>query len=883
MSLSPLAREHLRIDVGMAMARDLHDGRLRRLEDYQARHSRFTDVVAEEFALLLSEAARATPMDSRIPVPRSGTSVGPYVLIDELGRGGQGTVFRARDTWLDRVIALKVLTADRAGIGADVARLGREALLTARLDHPGICPIYDVGSDGNCSYVAMKLVEGRTLADEVARERKRRAESSPGSLGAPAPQRALSIKDPGVARALRIVEDAARAVHAAHEAGVIHRDVKPGNIMITPDDAVVVLDFGLAKEVESTAPSLTLTGDLVGTPNYIAPEWLRGGAGRHDRRADIWALGVTLFEALWLERPFDGPTRHATYHAILEREPFDPARSRQRCSRDLQVVLSTALSKDLDRRYATAEAFAEDLRRLRHGEPVLARRTGTFGRFVRWLRRNPALGAAIGVGSLLLILSVASLIHLYRTLVKYECERDVSRIAQLRLEAETLFPPGPEMVPALRAWIRRADEVVARLPEHEEALRSLAMRGQVVPVRRRGSVDGGTFEVKFGDPDLQSEYNAQVQLVGDIRALVNSREGRGPPTSIRARLAFAETVEGATWGRYLSRWESAQAATESPSGPYGGFRLSYQLGLIPIGPDPHSHLWEFVHLATAAAGTDPIPARDGDGRLIITEDTGLVFVLIPGGKFQIGAQPPSPDEPEDGPNRDRRADSYEGPVRTVTVAPFFLSKYEMTQAQWLRATGSNPAMYSCRVEFEGSKADLRHPVELVSWNDCQGDRGCLPRLGLILPTEAQWEYACRAGTTTPWWPGQAPERLAMAANLQDLYARSKNEGWSFEPWDDGWFVHAPVGSLAANAFGLHDVHGNVAEWCLDGFIEGYALDVWRRADGLRDAGDAPAYRVFRGGSYFTRSTPARSSYRDHSDPTYKQSHLGVRPARPIDP
>jgi len=241
----------------------------------------------------------------------------------------------------------------------------------------------------------------------------------------------------------------------------------------------------------------------------------------------------------------------------------------------------------------------------------------------------------------------------------------------------------------------------------------------------------------------------------------------------------------------------------------------------------------------------------------------------------MGAVKPDEKNPEGSPNVDPGAEPDEGPVHEVRLAPFFLSKYEMAQGQWLRFAGKNPSTYGPGSKFGDKFHDLRHPVEQVSWEDC-GD--ILGRLALVLPTEAEWEYSARAGTSTAWWTGSKKESLEGAANLADSFCK-KNGGppsWQYEEWlDDGYATHAPVGSFAPNAFGLHDVVGNVWEWCRDG-SGSYDLP-WKAGDGEREV-QRGRDRVYRGGSFLDVAVGARSAERWRDAPGFRLN-LGVRPAR----
>jgi tetratricopeptide (TPR) repeat protein len=261
----------------------------------------------------------------------------------------------------------------------------------------------------------MRYVEGETLARRIARAQTREAPGSAsvdlespggsssgatmttddapgtGSEGAAPPR--LSRDE--IAANAAIVEKVARALHAAHELGVIHRDIKPANVMITPEGEPVLLDLGLARDESSDHHTLTKTGDVFGTPAYMSPEQLTGQRIRADRRTDVYALGATLYEALTLRRPFEAPTREALYQAILTEPPRDPRRINPRIPAELKVVIETALEKNRNRRYQTALALAQDLERVRKHEPIRARPAGPILRLRRWVQRRPATAAII--------------------------------------------------------------------------------------------------------------------------------------------------------------------------------------------------------------------------------------------------------------------------------------------------------------------------------------------------------------------------------------------------------------------------------------------------------------------------------------------------------
>jgi formylglycine-generating enzyme required for sulfatase activity len=253
------------------------------------------------------------------------------------------------------------------------------------------------------------------------------------------------------------------------------------------------------------------------------------------------------------------------------------------------------------------------------------------------------------------------------------------------------------------------------------------------------------------------------------------------------------------------------------------------------------------------------PERGQGGRLVLTPATGLVLVLVPKGSFTRGST--------------KGARSDEQPLRAVALATFWLSKYEMTQGQWKQATGANPSQYQPPQEAGGRTITELHPVEQVSWDDCEKT---LKRLGLRFPSEAEWEYAARAGTETEWWTGDDKRLLKDAANVADQsYVRAGGAN-AAEEWDDGHAIHAPVGSFRANAFGLHDVIGNVWEWTRDAGDSSYEK---APTDGSAWDSVGASNRVSRGGSWDNDASLCRSARRVSVSPTYRSLGLGVRPAK----
>jgi len=357
---------------------------------------RFKALAAAGLLGPLSETAltREADPESDSRAGESADTVGPYRLLRELGRGGQAAVYLAEDTRLHRHVALKVLSGFGPLSETAMRRFRREAEVASRLDHPGICPLFEAGIDRGTPFIAMRHVEGVTLAERIA-EARMKIGSRPLEDGKAGSATTGITTRAEVFRHVRLIEKAARALHAAHEAGIVHRDVKPGNIMVTSGEDPVLLDFGLAAGKDSGLITLTRTGDVPGTLAYMSPEQLTAESALVDRRTDVYSLGVTLYECLTLERPFRADTREAMVQAIQYQRFENPRKRNRHVSRDLEAVLETALEKDRNRRYQTALDFAEDLRRVREAEPIAARPPGALGRTARWARRRPARAALL--------------------------------------------------------------------------------------------------------------------------------------------------------------------------------------------------------------------------------------------------------------------------------------------------------------------------------------------------------------------------------------------------------------------------------------------------------------------------------------------------------
>jgi len=446
----------------------------------------------------------------------------------------------------------------------------------------------------------------------------------------------------------------------------------------------------------------------------------------------------------------------------------------------------------------------------------------------------------------------------------------------LLAQAAGLWPPHPKLIPRYRDWIDRAHALVERRALHKESVRQVRQEAYLSQVISGQLEEGEGVAVDWNlvDPDLRWRHQTFTDLLTELEELETGLLGdntvvEGYGWSVPKRLAFAGSLRAgyAIGGEYALRWDAALPEIHRA---YPGLDLAPQMGLVPIGADADSGLWEFWHLQTGGE-----PRRGADGMIEMDEGTGLVLVLLPGGTFWMGAQSGDPD----GRNYDSQAESNEGPVHEVTVSPYFLSKYELTQYQWESSVGANPSRYGpgWGPDFGAKETTRMHPVEMVTWDDCVTVLG---RLDMELPSEAQWEYGARAFSETPWSSGPEKEALALVANLADAFAKAYGAtSWNCESWSDGYVVHAPVGSFEPNEFGLYDVHGNVWEWCLDGYDGGF-YGTSPSKDPVSPFVGSGA-RVNRGGSFYGEAIYGRSADRSGASPSLADDDLGVRPARVI--
>ncbi|MBK8099970.1 MAG: SUMF1/EgtB/PvdO family nonheme iron enzyme [Planctomycetes bacterium] len=799
-----------------------------------------------------------------------GTTIGPYRVIDEIERGGMGVVYRAETAGSPPIrVALKVM---RPGLLDDHAqqRFEFEAMALAAMDHEAIAKVHGAGrSAAGDPYLAMELVHGVPLTQFC------------------------DAHELPIAGRLQLFQRICAGVEHAHRRGVIHRDLKPGNVLVADRDGAPIpkiIDFGIARAIDrapSPGAAVTEPGVVQGTREYMSPEQAAGRTAAIDTRTDVYALGVMLHELLTGELPFPSERlRHlgwAEFERVLHEEPpprpsatllrrqageraaargMSVAALTGELRRDLDWVVLKATAKEPELRYPSPTALADDIARYLDGRPVLAGPPSVGYRIRKFVRRHRWATIAVGALGASLLATVSATVEaaaaertstaIREQLTTIESALGVDEM--LRAVTVEAIPETPAQGAMLRRWLEAAQVAKERLPV---LLRDLRSRG------------------RFAD----SLPNTWVSLASDrLESALDGPLGEGSGSQmarVRRGLEWAETVTARTCVAYADAWH--ECTTRVAADPrFGGLQLAPQPGLVPLGRDPASGLEEFAFLRS---GT--VPTREAaTHQLALDASSAIVLVLLPGAEFTLGAR-----------SSDAGARANELPLTAVRLDPFFIGKHEVSQGQWQRLDdgrnpAANPPNLSPNAPAELRIVTLQHPIESVTWFEAWH---LMKRMGLGLPTEAQWEYAARGGTETAWWTGEDFASVHGGAGRLPAGNIADQRLWEFPPsnkdtpfakdFDDGFVPHAPIGSFRPNPFGLHDVIGNVREWVLDEPAP-YGDGIESGTGQLR--GRRPDLRGSRGGAWTQGPAFSRVAHRETVVATFKLGSTGVRATRAID-
>ena len=763
---------------------------------------------------------------------KPGRTIGGYVLRKKIGGGGMGVVYLAEKVPTGERVALKVLSPGLSESIRNLDRFHREAEITTRLRHSNIVPTLETGEADGQVYFAMQYVEGTNLAQVIAALQKKETKGLPRVVLASVVGEILGDEPvPGVdvpsgrhsgyfGAIARIFAQIADALEWAHGQDVIHREVKPGNILLRRDLHPLLADFGLAKDV--TAASLTRSGDLVGTYHYLSPEQAMSGRITLTPRADVYSLGVTLYEAITLAVPFQGDSAPKVLQEIAFQDPPDPRRLNPAIPTPLAAIALAAMEKRPDRRYVSAAEMAEDLRRFLRFEPISRRLPGPLRRAARWVRRHPIPAAAAAV----LLVGVGAFAGVREAMLddrldRCEAAEEAGDLGAARdcFSAILLDRPDDSRAAAGR------DRVAVRI---RERVTQLATEAKALMAR------GGDSEFAQAASLLQRVMS--LEPTQETGALLKRAQGI-LPVSIDSHPAGARVT------KYRIHEET------------GGLDEEEVLGVTPL-PEKDFPLGTYrllIEIRGFGYAEKTLFVRRGPERFDIVETIRLTeevirdMVRIEGGRYALGDSSP-----------ERSAD----PPREVELGGFYLDKTEVTNAaylEYLRETKTLPPERWATKYGSLRPSKPEEPVTLVDWFEVLA---FAEWAGKRLPSEEEWEAACRGMESHRYpWGKDPDEGLA-------------NSPAKMEPGINmGTRRVLPVGSFPGGATrgGLLDMIGNVEEWVWDRWTV--------RPDAHLVRGN-PSMRVIRGGEC---NRPGSCLNRTPADPPSAALYRGFRCAKSVRP
>ncbi len=702
-----------------------------------------------------------------------------YEVLGILGHGGMGVVYRARQLGANRLVALKMIRAFEHATPQDHLRFQIETEAVARLQHPHIVQLYEVGEVQGQPFFSLEFCDGGTLGAQLKKQRPTPRESA------------------------ELIETLARAMHYAHLRGVVHRDLKPGNVLLAGAERVPkITDFGLAKRIDAEARDISQSGAIMGTAAYMAPEQAAGKVRDTGPAADVYALGALLYECLTSRPPFDGP-QHVVLASVISDEPAPPSRLAAKVPRDLETICLKCLSKEPAGRYASAEELANDLRRFQADEPIRARPVGAVERAVKWVRRHAAVAALAAAVLLVTLLGMTGIVWKY-----LDAERQADKATKAREFLVRIFQKAETDVKGGNVTVRQLlEEAETRIP------------------------------VEFANqPELRADL---VKAIDAVKLGI----ARRTPQAMILEVRGAVQLQSATGQKKAAVPQALLNLDDRLS-----LSAEAQVQLVFLSDLHKERLRPGWKVTIDSGGCEP-----GDAVLERDNSVLLTFVRLPKGTFFMGW-----------------GESMKC-VETEIKEDFEIAVHDVTQGQWEAIMGNNPSSFSRNGKSRSDVVDISDeelklfPVEMVSWDDAQAfikklnekerGRGYLYRL----PTETEWEYACRGAATSK---EECSYHFYFDKPTNDLSSEQANfdGNFPFGKAQKGKFLErtSRVGAYPSNRLGLCDMHGNVWQWC---------ADAWGSS------------RVRRGGSWGGSSPYCQAAFRDWRVPSYRDCDLGLRLAR----
>ncbi len=512
-----------------------------------------------------------------------GDRFGGYEVLEELGRGGMGVVYRAREVELGREVALKLLSPELSRRPRELARFQREAALASKLRHPQIVGVYSYGEVERRTYYTMPIVEGQSLRDLLA-------------AGPLDPERATDL-----------VEQVARAIDSAHQQRVVHRDLKPANVVLDAAGAPLVLDFGLAKDLLS-GPELTRTGEILGTPCYMSPEQAAGETAYVDHRVDVYALGAILYESLTGQRPYEGETATEVIAKILHEDPTPPRKLRPQIPYELETIVLCAMRRERFLRYQTAGALADDLARFRRQEPPVGRRPGLWARLVRWVRAHKSTAV---LAFLLALTVLLVLVYAKGYAARVAVQQRIERAHQLLSDARAARARG-DREGTSRAYLEatvEAEGAFGEAPDDFEARRTLL---EVLGARAEAAAARADWSL------AEELYGRRYRLTESRQDDAAWRHARGLAQVSVSGLDEHETLTFYRWDRAIGQLDSSRPVQATARQTQVELRAGTYLARYHPADAPGAAARRVPFLVVVARGQDcalsvfdPGPAPEG--------------------------------------------------------------------------------------------------------------------------------------------------------------------------------------------------------------------------------------------------------------------------------